>query len=146
LTLRKALKSLGFEPLVTDSYLYINRQDGILVVTYIDDFLALALKGDELDAFIYEMRSKWTFKELGNVKYFLGVRIVRDREHSKLYLYQDAYIDKILDRYGMNNSKLVDTLITFSALELMVPFDGIKLKKDIEEYGSIVSSLNYLVC
>jgi hypothetical protein len=78
---------LGFEPLVTDSCLYINRQDGILVVTYVNDFLALALKGNELDAFIYEMRSKWTLEELGNVKYFLDVRIMRDKENNKLYLY-----------------------------------------------------------
>jgi hypothetical protein len=146
LTLRKALKSLGFEPLVTDSCLFINRQDGILVVTYVDDFLALAPKGNELDAFIYELRSKWTLEELGDAEYFLGVRIVRDREHNKLYLCQDAYIDKILDRYGMNNSKPVDTPMASGALELMVPFDGTALKKDIEEYGSIVGSLNYLAC
>jgi hypothetical protein len=123
---------LGFEPLVTDSCLYINRQDGILVVTYVDDFLALAPKGDELDAFIYELRSKWTLEELGNVKYFLDIRIVRDKEHNKLYLYQDAYIDKILDRYSMNNNKLIDTPITSSALKLIVPFDSIASKKDIE--------------
>jgi hypothetical protein len=137
---------LGFEPLVTDSCLFINRQDEILVVTYVDDFLAVSPKGEALDAFQYELRSKWTIEELGNAKYFLGVRIVRDRENNKLYLYQDAYIDKILVRYGMTNSKPVDTPITSGALELMVPFDGITSKKDIEEYGSIVSSLNYLAC
>jgi hypothetical protein len=71
---------------------------------------------------------------------------VRDKENNKLYLYQDAYIDKILVHYGMTNNKLVKTPITSSALELIVPFDGIALKKDIEEYDSIVSSLNYLAC
>jgi hypothetical protein len=87
LTLRKALKSLGFEPLVTDSCLFINRQDGILVVTYVDDFLAVGPKGEALDAFRYELRSKWTIEELGDAEYFLGVRIMRDRENNKLYLY-----------------------------------------------------------
>ena len=29
-------------------------------------------------------------------------------------------------------------------LELIVPFDGTTSKKDIEEYGSIIGSLNYL--
>jgi hypothetical protein len=71
---------------------------------------------------------------------------VRDKKYNKLYLYQDAYIDKILDRYGINNNKLINIPITFSVLELMVPFDGIALKKDIEEYGFIISSLNYLAC
>jgi hypothetical protein len=144
LTLRKALKSLGFEPLITDSCLFINRQDGILVVTYVDDFLAMGPKGEALDAFRYELRSKWTIKELGNAEYFLGIRIMRDRENNKLYLYQDAYINKILVRYGMTNSKLVETPIASGALELIVLFDGITLKKDIKEYGSIIGSLNYL--
>jgi hypothetical protein len=71
---------------------------------------------------------------------------VRDKEYNKLYLYQDAYIDKILDRYGIDNNKPIDTPIASSTLELMVPFDSITSKKDIEEYGSIVSSLNYLAC
>jgi hypothetical protein len=106
----------------------------------------LALKGDELDAFIYEMRFKWTFKELGNVKYFLDIHIIRNKEYSKLYLYQDAYIDKILDRYGMDNNKPIDILMAFGTFELMIPFNNITLKKDIKEYGSIISSLNYLAC
>jgi Reverse transcriptase (RNA-dependent DNA polymerase) len=140
------LESLGFEALVTDSCLFINRQDGILVVTYVDDFLAVGPKGEALDAFRYELRSKWTIEELGDAEYFLGVRIVRDRENNKLYLCQDAYIDKILVRYGMTNSKPVETPMASGALELMVPFDGTASKKDIEEYGSIVGSLNYLAC
>jgi len=44
----------------------------------------------------------------------------------------------------MDNNKLIDIPIMSGALELMVPFDNIALKKDIKEYGSIVSSLNYL--
>ena len=44
-------------------------------------------KGEVLDAFRYELRSKWTIKELGDVKYFLDIRIVRDKENNKLYLY-----------------------------------------------------------
>lgn len=145
-TLRQALKSLGFEPLVSDACVYINRQARILVVTYVDDFLAIAKKGPALDQFTYEFRSKFTIEELGDAEYFLGVRIVRDRVNRKLYLCQDAYIDKILERYGMTNCKPVDTPMASGALAIMVPFDGTASKKEIEEYGSIVGSLNYLAC
>jgi hypothetical protein len=91
------------------------------------------------------MRSKWTFKELSDVEYFLNVYIICDKENNKLYLYQDAYINKILDHYSIKNNKLINTLITFNTLELIIPFDSITLKKDIEEYSSIISSLNYLI-
>ena len=145
-TLRKALESLGFEPLIMDMCVYINRQARILVVTYVDDFLVLAKKGHELDAFTYELRSKWTVEELGDAEYFLGVRIVRDRENRKLYLCQDAYVDKILDRYSMTDCKTVDTPMASGAIALMVPYDGTTSRQDIEEYGSIVDSENYLAC
>jgi len=105
----------------------------------------MGLKSEVLDAFRYELRSKWTIKELSDIKYFLDIHIIRDKENNKLYLYQDTYINKILVHYSITNNKLVETLIVFSALELIVPFDSITLKKDIEEYSSIISSLNYLV-
>ena len=46
----------------------------------------------------------------------------------------------------MMNAKPVNTPIASSVLALMVPFDDTAPKKDIEEYGSIIGSLNYLAC
>ena len=109
-----------------------------------DDFLVIAKKSVKLDYFIYKLHSKFTIKELGNAKYFLDIRIIRNRDNKKLYLYQDAFIDKILDRYGITNAKPVNTPIASGVLALMVPFNDIAPKKDIEEYSSIIDSLNYL--
>ena len=81
------MKSLGFEPLLTDSCVFINRQTRIIIVTYINDFLAIAKKSDDLDEFRYELRFKFTIKELGDAEYFLGVHIVRDKQNKLLYLY-----------------------------------------------------------
>ncbi len=80
-TLRAALKTLGFEPLVMDSCVYINRQARILVVTYVDDFLVIAKKSVELDRFIYKLHSKFIIKELGDIKYFLDIYIIYNRDN-----------------------------------------------------------------
>jgi hypothetical protein len=80
------------------------------------------------------------------VEYFLGVRIVRNRANKKIYLYQDTYIDKILERYGMTDCKSVSTPIAAGAEAYMVPFDGVVTSQEVEEYGSMVGSENYLVC
>jgi hypothetical protein len=42
-------------------------------------------------------------KDLGPAKYFVRVRITRDRKEGTITLCQDAYIDKVLKRYGMEN-------------------------------------------
>lgn len=48
-------------------------------------------------------------KDLGAIKKFLGMRITRDRKICKLTLSQGEYIEKVLHRFGMQDTKLVST-------------------------------------
>ena len=51
-------------------------------------------------------------KDLGKATYILGVKIKRDRSKKLLALSQEPYIRKILERFHMQDCKLVDTPIT----------------------------------
>ena len=44
-------------------------------------------------------------KDLGNAQYVLGIQIVRNRKNKTLAMSQTSYIDKMLSRYKMQNSK-----------------------------------------
>ena len=44
-------------------------------------------------------------KYLGETSYVLGIQILQDRERRLLAMSQASYIDKILVRFGMQNSK-----------------------------------------
>ena len=44
-------------------------------------------------------------KDLGEVSYVLGIQIIRDRRKKLLALSQASYIDKVLARFSMQNSK-----------------------------------------
>jgi hypothetical protein len=44
-------------------------------------------------------------KDLGEAAYILGIKIYRDRSNRLIGLSQDAYIDKILNRFNMQDSK-----------------------------------------
>ena len=48
-------------------------------------------------------------KDLGAAKQILGMRITRDRKNHKLTLSQGEYIEKVLQRFRMENEKLVST-------------------------------------
>jgi hypothetical protein len=50
-----------------------------------------------------------TMKDLGAVKKILGMRITRDKKNLKLTLSQGEYIEKLLERFRMQNAKLVST-------------------------------------
>jgi hypothetical protein len=64
----------------------------------------------------------------------MGVRIVRDRESRKIYLCQDVYIYKILERFGIDKYKVVDILMALGSKVYIVPFIGIAKKKDVKLY------------
>ena len=44
-------------------------------------------------------------KDLGEANYILGIKLLRDRKNKVLALSQASYIDKIVTRFGMENSK-----------------------------------------
>ena len=48
-------------------------------------------------------------KDLGDAKQILGMRIIRDRANGTLKLSQLEYVKKILNRFNMNEAKLVNT-------------------------------------
>jgi hypothetical protein len=51
-------------------------------------------------------------KDLGELKWFLGIRIIRDRPNRKLWLCQDSYIQKITARFNLETEKPPKTPIT----------------------------------
>jgi hypothetical protein len=53
--LKSSLKVLGFEPLLTDNCVYINRQTRIIVITYVDNMLLVGKAGPALDTLKYEL-------------------------------------------------------------------------------------------
>ena len=48
-------------------------------------------------------------KHLGVAKKIIGMRITRDGNNRKLTLSQGEYIEKVLERFRMQNKKLVST-------------------------------------
>ncbi|PSS18504.1 hypothetical protein M430DRAFT_71104, partial [Amorphotheca resinae ATCC 22711] len=50
-------------------------------------------------------------KDLGLYYYFIGVRIIRDRENRTISLIQDAYVNKVLKRFKISNYKASKTLL-----------------------------------
>jgi hypothetical protein len=83
-------------------------------------------------------------KDLGPAKYFIEVRITRNRKEGIITLCQDAYIDKVLERYSIENCHTVDTPIASGATEIIIPFEEQATNKDIKLYGSKIGSLIYL--
>ena len=51
------------------------------------------------------LQKKFDMKDLGEANYILGIKLLRDRKNKVLALSQALYIDKIIVRFSMENSK-----------------------------------------
>jgi hypothetical protein len=144
LKLRKELEALGYVPIEADLCVYRNVQTNVIVVTYVDDFLLIGPAGEALDQLKINLKKVFEMQDLGPCNHFVGVRITRNRKARTITLCQDAFVDKILKRFGMEDCAPKSTPMDAGAMEHMVPFEGEASHKDREEYQSIVGSEMYL--
>ena len=52
-----------------------------------------------------QLSAAFSMKDLGKAEHILGMRIKRQREQHTLYLSQEKYIEKVLDRFNMVDAK-----------------------------------------
>ena len=113
-----------------------------IIAVYVDD-IVLAGKGDQRTAEVKQaLAHQFQVKDMGELHYFLGVKVVRDKESGDVWIGQPAYATSVLQKYGMENVKAVNTPVDTST-KLM------KAKEDEECvdqqcYQSAVGSLLYL--
>nr|GFB13142.1 hypothetical protein [Tanacetum cinerariifolium] len=101
------LKKFGFtqncdEPCV---YLKASGSNITFLILYVDDILIMGNNIPMLQRVKSYIGRCYAIKDLGEVAYILGIKIYRDRSRPLIGLCQSAYIEKILKRYCMENSK-----------------------------------------
>ncbi|KAL0556527.1 hypothetical protein IC582_005041 [Cucumis melo] len=72
---------------------------------YVDDILLIGNDIGHLTDIKKWLATQFQMKDLGNAQYVLGNQIVRNRKNKTLAMSQTSYIDKMLSRYKMQNSK-----------------------------------------
>lgn len=88
--------------------------DGTLIflLLYVDDMLIDAKRMKKVNKLKTLLNKEFDMKELGATKKILRMEIHRDKTLSKLWLSQSSYVGKVLERFNMQNGKLVNTFDT----------------------------------
>jgi hypothetical protein len=97
--------TIGFRPAEADPNLFIRNgvYGMVYILLYVDDMLTIGRRGD-IDVVKAEIAGKWKSKDLGSVTTFVGFQIRRDRSARTIYIHQEAYAIKLLDRFKLSNS------------------------------------------
>lgn len=127
-------------------YYYCTKQGGdlLLIAVYVDDILPPETTDSSKKHLSKHLSSKFEVKDLGEIKYCLGIEFSRD--NSGISMNQRGYIKDNGERFGMSNSKPISTLLS----------PGLKLKKGVGlskfeyedlPYRELIGALMYLaVC
>ncbi|GJY38745.1 retrotransposon protein, putative, ty1-copia subclass [Tanacetum coccineum] len=144
------IKKFGFtqnrdEPCV---YLKASGSNVTFLILYVNDILITGNNIPMLQDVKSYLRRCFAMKDLGEAAYILRIKIYRDRSHRLIGLCQSAYIEKILKRFHMENSKrgsipMQEKLKLSKSQGASTP---VELKcMQMVPYASVVGSIMYAV-
>ncbi|MDM1706743.1 hypothetical protein HX130_23185, partial [Enterobacter hormaechei] len=101
------IKSFGFikneeEPCV---FKKVSGSAVTFLVLYVDDILLIGNDIPMLTAVKVWLSKEFSMKDLGEASFILGIKVYRDRSKRMLGLSQKMYIEEVLKRFSMENSK-----------------------------------------
>ena len=101
------VKEFGFSRSENESCVYVKASGSIVVflVLYVDDILLIGNDIPTLQSVKTWLGKCFAMKDLGEASYILGIRIYRNRSRRLLGLSQSTYLDKILKKFKMFDSK-----------------------------------------
>ncbi|PKI39857.1 hypothetical protein CRG98_039762 [Punica granatum] len=105
LKFHKVITSFGFFKNLVDQciYLKVSGSKFIFLVLYVDDILLASNDLGLLEETKQFLSTNFEMKDMGETSYVIGIEIHRGRKQRTLGLSQKAYIDKILQRFGMKD-------------------------------------------
>jgi hypothetical protein len=141
--IRRYLKSIGFEQTHSDHCVYINKDTDVILALWVDDLIIFSKNTSAIEEVKDQLRKEFEMKDLGELKYFLGIQVKRDRKLQQIHIDQSTYIKAILKRFEMHNSKPAETPIATGTKLVQARVDDILV--DPKRYQSMVGSLMYLM-
>ena len=96
-----------FDQNIDGPCVYKNIQDKAVVflTLYVDDILLIDNDVGVLSTIKEWLATQFEMKDLGEASYVLGIKFLLDHKNKVLALSQATYIEKILKKFSMENSK-----------------------------------------
>jgi hypothetical protein len=138
-----AFIALGFTHYDSDHSVFglHNKNHRIYVLIHVDDVLILSPTEEDIAWLKNELLRTFDLTDNGVANRFLGVDIIR--HEGKVYLSQEAYISKILKKFGLEDANPVDS--PFYEKEILKPNEKAATKEEVTQYRKRVGSIIWLM-
>jgi hypothetical protein len=148
--LQNTMRKFGFTKSEYDECLFVKRSNGeeLYVAIFVDDLIIAGSSLTYINDFKNLLKKEYSMKDIGELKYFLGMEVIRDYTKGTITLSQHKYCMDVLRRFGMLNCNPspipIDPKVKLSVS--MAPKTPEEIKKSEKfEYREIIGSCMYLM-
>ena len=143
--LDKSLRDAGFLRSEQEPCIYYKFYGNKIIVLgiFVDDIVAAASSNKDIEEVKKFLSIFYEINDEGELKFYTGIKVQRDRSKKVIYLSQPQYIKDMLNRFGMIGAKYCKTPLDINIdAEKMKRIEGEKIN---EPYREAVGSLMYLM-
>ncbi|GJX13713.1 ribonuclease H-like domain-containing protein, partial [Tanacetum coccineum] len=142
--LTQTLSENGFKKSKSDYSLFTKSENGnfIALLVYVDDIIVTRNNDVEIQKFKEFLRTKFQIKDLGKLKYLLGIEVLETDQG--LCLSQRKYCLAFLSEFGLLACKPSATLLEQNLTITNEPTEVDKVLDNITEYQKLIGKLIYL--
>ena len=102
------LKKMGFIQTNGDPCLYMASEgEMFLIAVYVDDIILAGKSNKKLTSVKQALSKEFQVKDMGELHYFLGVKVVQDHKTGNVWIGQESYTENVLRRFGMEDAKSI---------------------------------------
>ena len=118
----------------------------VFLILYVGDILLSGNDVEFLDSIKGYLNKSFSMKDLGEAAFILGIKIYRDRSRCLIGLSQSTYLDKVLKKLKMDQSKkgflLVLQGVKLSQTQCLTTAED-REKMKVIHYASAIGSIMY---
>ncbi|KAJ0772240.1 putative RNA-directed DNA polymerase [Helianthus annuus] len=142
--LSSVLVDYGFVQSKCDHSMYVLARNGVFIVllVYVDDIVVTGNNIDEVDKIKVVLNSNFQIKDLGKLKYFLGIEVLYNK--SGVCLNQRKYCLELLSEFGYLACKPIKTPIEQSYLITAKISKNQSFLKNVTGFQKLIGKLIYL--
>jgi len=131
----------GFQTSNADFSLYVKNIDHgiVVIVIYVDDLIIAGDSDEDIFNLKKFLKQKFEMKDLGELRYFLGIEVIQSPK--RIWLLQRQYALNKLDEYGMTGCKPISIPLEQN---VKLSADEGDLVEDTTMYRRIMGSLIYM--
>ncbi|CAH9092150.1 unnamed protein product [Cuscuta epithymum] len=139
--LTSALTTIGYHHSSADYSLFIKKSDSkfTFILIYVDDIVITGNDLDEITTVKTYLNTQFHIKDLGHLKYFLGLEVARSKKG--IVINQRKYCLELIDEFGLAGCKPVSTPIDPS--QKLTPESGTPLQNPTS-FRRLIGRLIYL--